>query len=310
MAKKTRQITKSKTKKHPVAAATRTKKGAPKKGLIHHTKRLYHVTPKFVHGMVVGAFVGILVLVPLGSAQNADALSIKTTKDCDAWSIVNCGVTSTANLKNAYDQSSYVKHVYSYFTISATDMSTIGKKAVKGTVYNDGRVTVDGKVVATKAKTAARLRVTNKDQRVTKSGSVFYTRPIALSWSHTSGPAYVVMKSGKFDFAILASCGNPITATPKKTLQAEPVPTPHTPNPTPTPPQTDTDVTPPSTTPVKTASITTLPKTGIGAVGFVFLMAVIGGFVFHKTHHHVKKRRSAKKHSATTHHRKASHVSR
>lgn len=288
-------------------------KKAQKKGVVHHAKRLYHVTPKFIHGMVVGAFIGILVVIPLSNSGNADALTISSGKDCDGWSIINCGVQSTAELKKAYDSSGYVADVFKYFTISSNDIDTINKTAVKGTVYDNGKISVDGKTVATDAVTAARKPVTNKDKKVTYSGSTFYTRPIKTAWSHKSAPAYVVMKSGVFDYAILAPCGNPIVATAKKTT-TKTTPQPATPSPTTptkptapttpdkTPPPVDTDVTPPAKIPVETTSkISTLPKTGIGSVVIIFVMAAVGGYIFHMTHHHVKKRRHHSKHH--THHR-------
>lgn len=57
------------TKKTVVAK----KKTTQRKGLIHHTKRMYHLTPKFVHGALVGAFFGVLFVTWIGSTGNARA---------------------------------------------------------------------------------------------------------------------------------------------------------------------------------------------------------------------------------------------
>lgn len=216
----TRKTAASRTAKKPVAhkksVATSKAKVVKRKGLLHHGKRLYRVTPKFIHGMVVGAFVGIIIVTQFGVKQDVDALTIATGRDCDSYSIINCGVTSSGDLQNKYGNMPYVKHVYSHFNISASDIGSIGQTAVQGTAFRNGDIKVNGKVVATAAITAARLRVTAQDKKVTVDGSTFFTRHLSASWSHDSAPAYVVMKNGVFQYAILASCGNPLVATPVK----------------------------------------------------------------------------------------------
>lgn len=293
-------------------AATKTKKSNKSanhpKTITHHAKRLWHMTPKFVHGAFAGAFVGILLVTTLGSSQDAGALSISAPKDCDGYSIIECGVQSSSQLQTSYNKSAYVRAVYSYFTISSTDMANIGATAVKGIVYKDGTVKVNGKLVATKARTAARKQVVKTDIKRTSGSNVFYTRYLTAGWSHTSGSAYVVMKNGVFDYAVLASCGNPIVATaikPKPTPVATPPTTSTTtPSPTPTPPPSTPIETPPETTPTPTpvpqpekpiittaSKVTTLPNTGPGAVIVVLTLAVLGGYIFHRMHHHLQHRK-------------------
>jgi hypothetical protein len=221
------------TTAHQRAAVSKAKAAPKHKGLIHHGRRLYRATPKFIHGMVAGAVVGIIIVAQLSANHNAAALVIAAGKDCDSYSIINCGVTSSADLKNNYANSAYVRHVYQHFGISAAEIDSIGSTAVQGTVFRNGDVKVNGKVVATNSVTAARLRVTGGDKQVTVSGSTFYTRQLSSSWSHDSAQAYIVMKDGVFQFAILAPCGNPIIATPVKPTPPPPAPTPPTPQPTP-----------------------------------------------------------------------------
>lgn len=315
--KKISHRTTAKNRAKSTQSAKSKSKAANRKGLLHHAKHVYRVTPKFVHGMVVGAFVGILVVIPLSKSGNADALSISTVKDCDSYSIIYCGVQSTSDIKSEYGRSAYIADVFKYFTISSNDIDTINKTSVKGTVYDNGNVSVNGKVVATNAVTAARKSVTSKDKKVTYSGSTFYTRTIKSAWSHTSASAYVVMKNGVFDYAILAPCGNPIIATAKPGGQLVPTPstskpvpnppaitTPPTPGdntPSPKPSETgDTNITPPSntTTPVTMTAVSSLPKTGVGSVAIVFAIAAFFGTVFHLGHHRAKKRRQHRHHAA------------
>ena len=58
--------TKTAQKSRATNATQKSKTSAARKGLAHHvahhTKRLYHLTPKFIHGAVAGAFVGTLVV--------------------------------------------------------------------------------------------------------------------------------------------------------------------------------------------------------------------------------------------------------
>jgi hypothetical protein len=206
--------TKRQSRKPAAARKSTAKAKKPRKGLVHHGKRLYRLTPKFVHGMLVGALVGVALLSPLGFGHGADALTISAGKDCDSYSIIKCGIPSTTALKHDYNNSAYVRRTFGHFGISSSAISSIGATAVKGTVYRNGDVKVGGKVVATKSYTAARLRVTAGDKKVTVGGSTFYVRLLSTSWSHSSAPAYVVMKDGVFQFAVLAPCGNPVTATP------------------------------------------------------------------------------------------------
>jgi hypothetical protein len=50
--------------------------------------------------------------------------------------------------------------------------------------------------------------------KVNHQGAVFYKRPPAVSFAQSSLPALVSMKDGHFQFAIIASCGNPVSAAP------------------------------------------------------------------------------------------------
>ncbi len=267
------------TQKKTTNNRTRTKPAAPFR---ERAKHAWHATPKFVHGAIAGAFVGVIIAAQLGMVNPASALSLNTVKDCDNYAIIKCGVASTTDLQREYKDTD-VANVYSHFSITAADIASIGTTAVKGIVYDTGVVKVDDKTVATNVKTASWLSV-NGSSRVTENGTTFYVRPLKNSWSHSSGPAYVVMKDGIFQFAIIASCGNPVIGTPVQ----PPPPTP-TPTPTPTPQPV---ITPPPLTITPTPEATSdLPNAGPGALAVVAAASVIGGFVTHRTHRHLKKRR-------------------
>ena len=110
----------------------------------------------------------------------------------------------------------------------------MSKTAEVGSVTKSGEVILDGKVVATKAVTAGRLNISGSTKH-TNNGTVYYTRPPSVSFLNNSLSAYVVMDNGKFKYAVLISCGNPVVGTPKVV----------TPTPTPTKKPTPTPTTPP-----------------------------------------------------------------
>lgn len=257
-----------------------------------HIKKLLRLTPKFVHGMVAGAFVGVLLVSFLRAGSSAQALSISSSRDCTDNSVIYCGALSTAELQQKYHNAG-VATIYSYFGITPKDIASIGTTAVSGLVYKDGTVTVSGKTVANDAITAGRENIT-PSTKVTVGGVTFYKRPPSVSFVSNSIAAYVVMNSSKqFSFAILASCGNPVTGTPVPVLK-KPPPPPVKIAP-PKPPVLTKTTTP---TPATTASaITSLPNTGPGDVLIVAVLAVIGGYVFHMTHRHLTQKRRLATHS-------------
>ena len=282
--------------------AKKTKTKQTSKGVRHHAKRLYHLTPRFVHGMVIGTFVGTVLVMSLGPILPTYALSLKSARDCDSNAVIRCGALSTTELKKAYDRWASVGHIYSYFGISENDIKTIDKYVVAGRVYKNGEVRVGSKldkVVATNAVTAGRENIKGSVAGISK-GTKFYTRPPKTSFRVNSIAAYVVMKNGTYDFAILAACGNPVKATAKKI--AKPTPPPEEPEPE----QkrigvTTSTQTPPSTpTPLITASEESipLPVTGPGDIGLVVALAIIGGYLYHITHRHIRRRRHGHPHHA------------
>jgi hypothetical protein len=278
--------------------------------VVHHTKRAYHLTPKFVHGMVAGAFIGIMVVTGLRLTDTVGALSIVSARDCDSNAVINCGALTTKELQDDYD-SKGVPAIYSYFGISSTDIKNINSTAVAGQVHKNGTIVVNGATVATGAITAGRENIAGST-KVSSGGITFYKRSPSVSFRVESLSAFVVMKDGQFAFAILGACGNPVMATPvpKKTPvkpPTTPVKTTPTPTPKPTPVKEETPTTTPSvttttstqtppSTPVVQTSVAELPKTGPGSAITIGLLAIVGGYIFHITHRRVKRRRQ---HNAT-----------
>lgn len=268
------------------------------KSIKHHAKHVYHVTPRFIHGMVAGAFVGVIVVTSLSAVTRAHALSISSARDCDSNAVINCGALTTDDLQNNYNNAG-VADIYTYFRISAADVQSVATTAVAGSVTKSGTVTIGSTIVATNALTAGRQNIAGSNQ-VTLGSTTFYTRPPSVSFRQTSLPAFVVMQNGLFKYAVIGACGNPVMATaiPKPTPAATPKPTPH---PTQPSPQTNTPVSPstPQTPPVVTLASSpapdALPNTGPGAVIIIALLSIIGGYVFHIRHKHSQIKKHSKR---------------
>jgi hypothetical protein len=215
---------------------------------------------------------GMIVLVALGGVSvysNAQASNITLggAKDCDSNAVIYCGAGTLSTLQNKYQNgvsghntANSIHNIYSYFGISAGDINSMGQFAVAGEVYKDGTVKVNGQVVATGATTAGRLSIPGST-KVTSNGTTFYKRPPSVSFVSSPLSAYVVMKNGVFQFAILASCGNPVTAHPKlptPTRKPTPMPT-RKPTPTPTRKPYPTPTNKPYPTPTPTCTPTPTP---------------------------------------------------
>jgi hypothetical protein len=172
----------------------------------------------------------------------ADSITIAGPSDCDNNAIIRCGVHSTAALMSAYQSDPYTQAVFRHFSISQADMNNLMVNNVAGRVTRTGKVYINSQAqaVATGAMTGGRQNMPGSTKVNTKSG-VFFMRPPSISFQESSLPAFVSMKNGQFQFAIIASCGNAVSAIPKPAPQPTPAPAPAapvTPAPAPTPTQT------------------------------------------------------------------------
>lgn len=278
-----------------VMTAKKTKRKAAPKSIAHHAKRVYHLTPKFVHGMVIGAFAGIVAVMTFGPVLPAKAaLTLTSPRDCDTNAVISCGALNTSELKKGY-QKTGVKPIYDHFGITADDIKNIDKHVAAGRVYKNGEVRVGNKLVATNAITAGRHNIQGST-KVTSGGVTFYKRATHVSFRVDSIAAFVIMKDGKFSAAILAACGNPVKATAKAVpTPAPPVESPPMVTPAVVTPPTSTQAPESTPTPIVLASSeSTLPATGPGDIGLVVCLAVVGGYLYHVGHRHIKHRRRAR----------------
>jgi hypothetical protein len=156
---------------------------------------------------------GFVLAVSLVASPAASALSIGGPSDCDDNAIIRCGTHSTGELMNAYRSSAYVQKVYASFGISNADIGDLQATNVAGKVTRDGRVFVEGQsqAVANNAITGGRQNMPGSTQ-VNTQGVTFFKRPPSASFQQAALPAFVAMKNGQFQFAIIASCGNAVRA--------------------------------------------------------------------------------------------------
>lgn len=196
--------------------------------------------------ILLGA-VGIILLSASLLVPTTQALTLDlNARDNDANAVIRNGAASTEELLQKYNNQPDVRALFEHFGITSETMSRIGSTAVAGIVNENNQILVDGKVVATGAMTAGRQNMSGSTA-ISAGGTTFYKRPPSVSFQTKRLKAFVVMtKNDRFVFAILGSCGNPVTATPK------PPETPKTP-PAAKPTQPKPEVAPPTPQPAPPA---------------------------------------------------------
>lgn len=135
--------------------------------------------------------------------------------DCSDNAVIRCGAYSIREVKQKYqaDQGN-TRAVYNYFGIdSVSDMDGM----VEGRITKDAKVMVDGKVVATDAMTAGRQDKPASSQPIL--GGKFYKHAAGANMAAgvDSLQAFVKLdNNGRFMYAVMKSCGNPVSAKPKE----------------------------------------------------------------------------------------------
>lgn len=165
---------------------------------------------------VVG--IGILLSGALAASGLGAGVSavVDNDPDCDNVAIIRCGAFN-ANVMREKASQGDVPRIYNALGVSQDDLRG---NYVDGIVWRDGRVTVGGKTVATGAMTAGR-NFGGTPIAGTNAG-IYSTSRFA-----TEGQtAFVRMVDGKFDFAVIKACGNPVRANPTPPPTPEPQPEP------------------------------------------------------------------------------------
>lgn len=153
--------------------------------------------------------VAILMSLP------GSALTVSSSRDCDSNAVIRCGALTVNELQRKYNNQSSVRAIFRNFGINSGDIRAMDSTARAGTVTSSGKVIVNGKTVATNAMTAGRQNMAGS-HRVTRGGVTFFERRPSVSFASSRLASFVVMDNGRFKFAIIASCGNPVRATSVK----------------------------------------------------------------------------------------------
>lgn len=171
------------------------------------------ITKFSIAAAIIGA--GSLLISYIGGPS--EAASVDTTRDCDSYAVIRCGTMNANELRAEYDslntnksngsttKQSDIPAIFSALGIKRADLNG---SFVKGVVYKDGTVRVNGKTVATGAKTAIR----NVGGTAISGSST--AKIVSTSRMGSSQEALVRLNAnGQFVFAVMTPCGNPVQAT-------------------------------------------------------------------------------------------------
>lgn len=239
-----------KTKKHSIKHRVRP---------IHHTKVALRVTPKFVHGMVVGGVLGFLLVGSLRYASTAYGASVGSS-----YCIVN-----PITLNNGTGQ---VKSFTVSDGVATAHFSVSGKHDCTAPVSLASWRAPNGSPNVEPI--SKQTLIDSKTQTFTPGN---YTMTIKLpdcnyqvdlvraarATAADGTPNYASGEVADFIQAVIKTCEPPVTPPPPAT-----------------PPATPPAAPPATTTP------TTLVNTGPGAFAIIGLLAIVVGYVYHIRHHH------------------------
>lgn len=167
---------------------------------------------KFLIGLVIASLAALggawLLTGRPAAAVRVDDL----VRDCDTVAVIKCGTLSQQELLQKFDQNAYgdLPKVFGTFGITRDQLQG---DFVDGIVWKDGRVTVNGKLVATGAKTIGRWYGAQPDKTRIDGTDRAYIMSVSnfVPDGHT---AFVRMVNGQFKFAVVKACGNPVIAQP------------------------------------------------------------------------------------------------
>ncbi len=166
---------------------------------------------KFLMASAVVAGISLFVITGVLRPQSVAAA---LPRDCDANSIINCGAVTKEEFVQKYNQNQPgdLKAVYEHFGLSQSEIERFQQTAKMGTVYKDGRVVVDGKVVGTHATSIGRHNKPSSTP-LNIAGKTYYTRTNQTAFQSDAIQAHVMMNGDQAEFIALTSCGNPVTVT-------------------------------------------------------------------------------------------------
>lgn len=153
-------------------------------------------------------------VVVSGAAIAAGINTATQARDCDSNAIIRCGTLSTSEFKQKYKKNATgdLPAIYKHYGIDVSKID--GTRS--GVVTPKGEVIVGGKVVAKNSWTVGRQANSNVRNTVKVGGTKLYERH-STATMRVNYTAFVFFDQfGRFKYAILKECGNPLIGTPTK----------------------------------------------------------------------------------------------
>lgn len=240
----------------------KTKSKHSKTAPIRHVRKVVQVTPKFIHGMVIGAVFGALLVGSLRYATITSADSANTCQVTTQGPILAQDNTASVRFNISDHGCSSAKISLAVYERHQATLPLSSQKLFSDSeaVFKTGSNTISTPLPPNQCYFQADLWVGSAPHQLLDSDP--YHNPNVLP--------YVV--------ASLLGGANDCLGTPTSTPTPIPTPT--------STPLTTTTATPPPSTP------STLVNTGPGAVIIIGLLAVLGGYIHHIRHHHRRLKRS------------------
>ena len=162
--------------------------------------------------------IGIAISLGIAIIGGVWLASPSKAAKCSDFNVVACGTHNIYSVREAYNRAD-VRSIYNHAGVTDSMVNNAAPKT--GTVYRDGRIVVDGRVVGTAARTFQAKAGTlqhSPEGMVNYGGTMYYQYPISHSFVNRNGTVLVESEeifawfdnNGKFVAGVIKSCGNPI----------------------------------------------------------------------------------------------------
>ena len=162
--------------------------------------------------------IGIAISLGIAIIGGVWLASPSKAAKCSEFNVVSCGTYNIYSVREAYNRT-VVRSIYNHAGVTDSMVNNAAPKT--GTVYRDGRIVVDGRVVGTAARTFQAKAGTlqhSPEGMVNYGGTMYYQYPISHSFVNRNGTVLVESEeifawfdnNGKFVAGVIKSCGNPI----------------------------------------------------------------------------------------------------
>lgn len=163
---------------------------------------------------LIGLAVGVMFAVSaFGLAFSK--LSAAPGGDCTPNSIIECGVGSASDFVAKVNENAPgdLQTIYADYGLVPSEYARFASNAKAGTSFTDGHIEVDGRTVATGTSSIGRTQFSYSHAK--SIGNKTYYESATTSVQKSNLPVLVLFNDqGGFEFAVITSCGNPISGNP------------------------------------------------------------------------------------------------